>query len=63
MAALRELSTLPGTTVALVSGRGLGILARPPTGVPPGSAIALFGSHGGEGSLAGVGVALRATAS
>ncbi|MEI2779001.1 MAG: trehalose-phosphatase [Tetrasphaera sp.] len=57
MAALRELSTLPGTTVALVSGRGLGILAQL-TGVPPGSAIALFGSHGGEGSLAGVGVAL-----
>lgn len=57
MAALTELAGIPGTAVALVSGRGLHTLAQL-AGVAPDSPIALFGSHGAECSLPGVGAAL-----
>lgn len=46
-------AALPGVTVALVSGRDLKTL-RTLTGVPDTSAIVLFGSHGGESSVADV---------
>lgn len=44
-AAVRELVTLPGTTVVLVSGRGLDDLAAVSGFGPP---VHLVGSHGGE---------------
>lgn len=46
---LLELSGLPGTTTAVVSGRDLASLRRL-TGIPSDSAVVLIGSHGAEAS-------------
>ena len=53
MLALRGLARLPGTSVAVVSGRDAATLAEL-TGVRPGDPVALVGSHGAESSVAGV---------
>ncbi|MEP7034875.1 MAG: trehalose-phosphatase [Dermatophilaceae bacterium] len=46
-------ASLPGVTVALVSGRDLATL-RTLTGIPQTSPIVLIGSHGGQSSLRGI---------
>ncbi len=48
--ALREAAAMDGVTVALVSGRGMGVL-RQLTGVEPAEKIVVIGSHGAETSL------------
>ncbi|MEO3936614.1 trehalose-phosphatase [Dermatophilaceae bacterium Soc4.6] len=53
MVALRALARLPGTHVAIVSGRDLATLAAL-TGVQDHESIALVGSHGAESSAPGV---------
>ncbi|MEP7018028.1 MAG: trehalose-phosphatase [Actinomycetota bacterium] len=50
LASLYAAASLPGVTVALVSGRDLETL-RTLTAVPPTSPIVLVGSHGGQSSL------------
>ncbi|MEO8749897.1 MAG: trehalose-phosphatase [Allobranchiibius sp.] len=48
--ALRELAALPGTTVAVVSGRDLATL-RQLSGIADDEPIVLIGSHGGQPSI------------
>ena len=53
MTALRALSRLPGTTVAIVSGRDVHTLGRL-AGIRSTDRIALLGSHGAESTISGV---------
>ncbi|ANS80035.1 Trehalose-6-phosphate phosphatase [Serinicoccus hydrothermalis] len=59
MPALTSLAELPGTTVALVSGRALGPL-RELSGADPDGPLVLIGSHGAEDSRSESGLALDA---
>jgi trehalose 6-phosphate phosphatase len=56
LARLYAAASLPGVTVAVVSGRDLSTL-RALTGIPRASPIVLIGSHGGESSLQDPGTA------
>ncbi len=54
---LHALARMPHTTVALVSGRALDSL-RSVASVDPSAGVLLYGSHGAESTVAGVGVSL-----